>query len=398
MSNKLQKPLLNILSAVCVTAAMSVVPVYAAFGGATLSELQISPSDSGNYQIILKTDKNASFKKYVTADNKIVIDLNNTQPAKFVNTIYKDAANVDHVIVQPTSDSSVRVFLQGQNIANSDILLSTTVAATTAPSANTVDSSLPAPVPAATTDNAQNSIVPPVVQKPEDVIVLGKPADNFKPAVDYNENSDAEQVQNSMFGGGINFHGKSYSLAALLGILGSIGLIVFGFKFLKPSKQVISISSLDSLKNRDMDLYKDLYNRNTLGGVGVGTSNSPKFNNLANRAGSGSFSNYALKEYQNSQVPMNNSSTRIQPTANIRPSRPAEYNQISAQKTRTAAPVKKAPQPIVKKQAQPELRTAQNNMNNAQFLESMAKIYEKSGRLDLARELRANMRKSQAIS
>ena len=105
-----------------VSLMMFVVPVYA-FDGATLSEIKISSKDNYSYKIVLKTDKDVPVEKYITADNKIVIDLKNTRSAEFVNTIYNNSPEIDNVMVQPVANDKVRVFIQGLNISSSKIIL-----------------------------------------------------------------------------------------------------------------------------------------------------------------------------------------------------------------------------------------------------------------------------------
>ena len=105
-----------------VSLMLAAVPVYA-FDGATLSEIKISSKDNYSYKIILKTDKDVPVEKYITSDNKIVIDLKNTKSAEFVNTIYNNTPEIDNVIVQSVANNKIRVFIQGLNIASSKIIL-----------------------------------------------------------------------------------------------------------------------------------------------------------------------------------------------------------------------------------------------------------------------------------
>ena len=122
MKKKLKNMAKIVFSAAFVSLMLAVVPVYA-FDGATLSEIKISSKDNYSYKIILKADKDVPVEKYVTSDNKIVIDLKNTRSAEFVNTIYNNTPEIDNVIVQAVAGDKVRVFIQGLNIASSKVIL-----------------------------------------------------------------------------------------------------------------------------------------------------------------------------------------------------------------------------------------------------------------------------------
>ena len=67
--------------------------------------------------------------------------------------------------------------------------------------------------------------------------------------------------------------------------------------------------------------------------------------------------------------------------------------------TKTELPLKsKAPSvsnPILKKQPETVVSTPQADMDSMKFLESITKIYEKSGRADLAKGLQDNLKKAQ---
>src|SRR3989339_461104 len=100
-------------------------PAYAAYEGAVLSEIEINPYHGDSYEIQIKTDKKVPIQKQVTSDNEIVLNLENIKPAKFVNTVYNNISNIDHVIVQPLSNNHVKITLHGNNVSTSKITVST---------------------------------------------------------------------------------------------------------------------------------------------------------------------------------------------------------------------------------------------------------------------------------
>lgn len=406
--HKTKKLVTKVLFSASICASFSIIPAYATV--ATLSGLEISPANNGSYQITVKTDKAVSVEKYTTSDNKIVLDLKNTRPASFVNTIYNNTSKIDHVIVQPVSDEEVRVFIQGTSISDSKINVSTKTA-----SQNTLEQTN---IPSNTEQNAlskettsvktnANTLVPPVniPQEPvseqeEQTLVLDRPVDDYKPTASFDDKeqtdivSPVQSVQNEMK--------TKFSLQNILGdnafdwmlrFFMLAFIMIAGYKLFKPDKSIkINISPE---RKRELDLLKTLNRRQaTIGGSIKGASN-----NLSRSPGGLSMSQYGIKEYQNSQLPPANLTIS-------RPTRKSSLNLppsgISTQglkdeiipKTSNMATMTKSNRISSRtKISENDIAAAKVNIDSKKFLATMAKIYERSGRADLAQGIHNNMSK-----
>lgn len=395
----------GVLMASCALSILFSSSAFASGSTAVLTGIDIKSSGNNTYKIEVKTDKNVPVEKFVTASDKLVIDLKDTQPSSFVNTVYNNATNIDHVIIQPVSNDKVRIFIQGQGVSSSNVSLNTgflpdnqTLSQNTTPDPVTPNS-------AVNTINAQNtaeSVAQQSVPQPQSVqnsvqptsssetIVLDQPINSFRPADDAISSSDIESGQSS----------THFSLAGLKKVFSTSGfdwilriltlgvLLVAGIKMLKPKKQVkINLASTSNENFKEIDLMKS---RQNLLKQELQKGNPSVLNK---KSGYGAASRYALKEYQNSQLPpaprnMGISSRIVTDSSPLRPT----LNPQPAGLKRT--PSARAVAPLGSKIRKNDLNMAQSNLEGIQFLESMAKIYEKSGRVDLARDIQYNIQKA----
>ncbi|OGH99516.1 MAG: hypothetical protein A2104_02495 [Candidatus Melainabacteria bacterium GWF2_32_7] len=405
------------LAALSVSTFLSLSPTYAAYNGAILSEIEINPYHGNAYQIMIKTDKDIPIDKQVISDNEIILDLKNTKPAKFVNTIYNNATKVNHVIVQSLSNNRVKVTLQGVNMSASKVTLDTkgeslnlpeepVAINLTGPDASTAENVNTAPI-----EDKKVAEEPKVTEEPviteevqnsqQEEIILQHPVNSFKP-IDTSINEEMEEVednsslglmQGAMASGLIKKVFSTSSFDWLLRLAVLVMLIIGGLKLFKPKEKNVKIDLSNDLKTREIDLFKELNNRKGL--IGSGLKDTSKINNISKKPGYNSLSNYGIKEYKNSQVPPLGS--QITPTAKIK--NEPKYNKanedllkaLSSQKTLPKTPTSAF---NTSKIAQKDINTAKVNIDSQKFLETMAKIYEKSGRTDLAQGIKHNILKS----
>ena len=398
-----------------VSLMMFVVPVYA-FDGATLSEIKISSKDNYSYKIVLKTDKDVPVEKYITADNKIVIDLKNTRSAEFVNTIYNNSPEIDNVMVQPVANDKVRVFIQGLNISSSKIILDSRTDSldfmgdnSSAVPANTNNVSALKTETAAPAQNVQQEEPLPVINLGEKSKTALKTtaqepvrpqysennlqtADNNSP----NQENNIETVKISMTGNAslkkiFSKEGFDWLLRIFAVVFIAIGM----FKLLSKPKNVTIDLASENMKTREMDLYRTVAERKELVSRSLG-SNYTKEKQVKNHA-YGANSQYGIKEYQNSQLPPQRLSRPVDTDINRAVNRKPSTQQLNAalKTTRTAADVRK---PVVNNSriTQKEIKTVKTNVDNIKFLENMAAIYQKSGRTDLAQNIRQKIQSTRA--
>ena len=398
-----------------VSLIMFVVPVYA-FDGATLSEIKISSKDNYSYKIVLKTDKDVPVEKYITADNKIVIDLKNTRSAEFVNTIYNNSPEIDNVMVQPVANDKVRVFIQGLNISSSKIILDSRTDSldfmgdnSSAIPANTNNVSALKTETAAPAQNVQQDEPLPVINLGEKSKTAIKTtaqepvrpqysennlqtADNNSP----NEENNIETVKNSMTGNvSLKRIFSKEGFDWLLRIFAVVFIAIGTFKLLSKPKNVTIDLASENMKTREMDLYRTVAERKELVSRSLG-SNYTKERQVKNHA-YGANSQYGIKEYQNSQLPPQRLSRPVDTDINRAINRKPSTQQLNAAlKTTKAAVDMRKPVVSNSRITQKEIKTAKTNVDNIKFLENMAAIYQKSGRTDLAQNIRQKIQSTRA--
>jgi hypothetical protein len=112
--------------------------------------------------------------------------------------------------------------------------------------------------------------------------------------------------------------------------------------------------------------------------------------------------NYGIKEYQNSQT---NPYTQVSKNPNVSmPKATAQNPRPNLNKLQEAVQAinqknQNITEPEVATMAktapdQRDIKKAQMRLNNMKFLESMTRIYEKNGRVDMAQNIKESMRKS----
>jgi len=418
MKKKLKNMAKMVFSAAFVSLMLAVVPVYA-FDGATLSEIKISSKDNYSYKIILKADKDVPVEKYVTSDNKIVIDLKNTRSAEFVNTIYNNTPEIDNVIVQAVAGDKVRVFIQGLNIASSKVILdsrSDTLdfmgdKASSVPVNNT---SVSKPEVTALTQTAQSNQDIPVINLAQSTAASTTTAaavqepvkpqyseNNLQPPQDNllnTENNNIETVKNSMVGNAalkkiFSKEGFDWLLRIFAVVFIAIGM----FKFISKPKNVTIDLASDNLREREIELYRTANERKELLARSLG-SNYTREKQVKNQA-YGANSQHAVREYQNSQLPPQRLNRPVDSGINrpVAPKIQASQLNSAFKTTKTATETRK---PVVNnsKISQKEIKTAKTNVDNIKFLENMAAIYQKSGRDDLAHNIRQKIKSTREAS
>ena len=380
-----------------------------AFNGAILKGIKIDLLNNNNYRITIKTDKDVPIKKYVTAANKIVLDLKDIKPAQFVNTVYNGAADMDHVIVQPSLGNNVRIFFQGLNIASSKIILDTRDEALDflQTPINTENNFL----------NKQNSIQKinksEKRQTPEPIFIdlsekkispnfVNNSIDKVKsitPIISYQQRSknNFNIVKNSVMAGNSTnkiFNASIFDWALRFLMLGTIIAAVIKL-FRKPKNIKINLTS-EKMKSREMNMYKSAETQKERLTRSLGM---PGFKeNAAKKPNYPSISQYGLKEYKNSQLPPRKMNISM-PERNMKRNRNLNSSLQKAKVKPANTATKNSVKPMISaKITKKQTQGAQKNFDGTKFLETMASIYQKSGRTDMATGIRQNIIKKQQLS
>lgn len=387
--------------------ALGVQSSAVAFDGAVLKGIKIDLLKNQDYRIYIKTDKDAPVKKYITASNKVVLDIKNIRPAKFVNTVYNDASEIDHVIVQPVSNDRLRVFLKGTNISSSKVILDTRD--------ETLEFLQPEPVvqntanvkkvskePAfpVSSQNSKTTGIKAGQKQPEPLIIdlsdnksSGISANNreeetspIMPLVSYKEKAVANtgSLGNYKYEGAIS--GISLIDWILRGLMLAVIIAAVAKIFRKPKNIEIDIAS-SVPGEKEMDIYKTADSRKELLTKSLGMP--AKKQNASKKPNYASISQYGLNEYKNSQLPPRKTTTPMSSKSinqGIKPkSAPKNTSEIKSK-------AKVKPQQLNKTTVTQKQKTeARQNFDSVKFLETMASIYQKSGRDDLALGIRQNI-------
>ena len=357
---------------------MSVIGICLSVSGVwasnVLTQIEISPSDNlSGYNISFGAQKPEEIKKIVSSDDKMIIQLKGINISSNYNTIYNNVSDIDNVTVETTSKNITKITFEGKNIAHSQIFFETTQgeALTSASGTKKLNS-----------DNAIELSKPvseysPVYSKEmvEDMTSSNSHMDNLKLSV-------LSVVKNKQLRRYVKKGLKSASHHAtkenLAYIFLGLGFVALAFKVMCNSnkQEPANIGLAQTLRQREIERAQEM-------------DIAAKIEETKQRTQEPSFnpnSGYALKSYQASRK--NPYTSQINST--IMQKRPAAKSTFSEKEI---APVKS--QQIKNTKVSTPIKSKESiNIDSAKFLESMAKIYEKNGRMDLARGLKAGIKKA----
>jgi hypothetical protein len=339
---------------------------------ATLNGIEVKPLN-GSYEITIDADKAVPVKTNSTDRNSLSIELKNITPSKSVNTVYNNAGNIDHILIQPMGQD-VKVTVQGMNAGAASVLLDS---------------------PKIPTSMLQAT--------PQTEITLNRSIDSYTPIT---PDDDALDLGNIFSLTAVDFHNllTPSGLGWLVG-LGIIFMVLLRslINTEKEAKQYSEFSPKDILRQKEalrksgeIDLKEEItkaqnrFNDSMLRKQGIQEQNA-------------SIKNYGIKEYQNSQV---NPYKKVSKTPNVSiPVKNTEETTPKLNKLQEAVkaindknnPQNQEPEKAIAatktKITKRDLSKAQTRLNNMKFLENMTRIYEKSGRVDLAQNIKETMKK-----
>ena len=325
-----------------------------------LQSIEIVPVKD-TYNIVLVSDKAVDVKKVVNAPNQITLNMKDIRASKTLNTVYNNVSNVDTVMVEPQGNG-ISIFFQAENAQGASVSF--------------------------------DSLAPVLPTKPQtQQVKLSNPIESYAPI--YKEDMTTtktstlfDRLKNNAAVDGIRDSVDEDTLPDTAGkafSFGLVGLLVFAvIRLFKRKEPDMKIGLSQGLNEREIEMYR--------GQQPIGTSYvSPEkpFTTV----------NYGLNAYQRenknpyeTEAPIHNPRLRnyVNPSANniiaqtmSQPQKPAMQTAVKPAIRKNTTPVNTAP-----------VNQGNPNMDNLKFLESMTAIYEKSGRHDLARGLKASLNKS----
>lgn len=327
-----------------------------------LQSIEIEPVKD-TYNIVLVSDKAVNVKKTVQASNQITLSMKDIRASKTLNTIYNNVSNVDTVMVEPAGNG-IKIFFQADNAAASTVTFDSLIPASTLAKKTTKNLKLNNPI---------ESYAPIYTETFEDV----KTSSMFdklkaKSMVSINDTINSDSVP---------------STGNKLMTFGLIGVLLFSaIKLLRRKEPEMKIGLSQSLTSREIDMHKNnlhiqpqyVQPEKSFSTVNYGINAYQRENRNPYETAPMQFHNPRMNEYAQPvnqvQQPVSTVSKNINTSTLTLP---------QAQVKKMTTPVNSAP-----------VNQSNPNIDNLKFLESMTAIYEKSGRHDLARGLKASLSKN----
>ena len=316
-----------------------------------LQTIQIEPVKD-TYNIVLTADKSVDVRKNVEASNRISLNLKDIRASKTLNTIYDNVPDVDSVIVEPKGEEGLTIFFQAENAEKATI----TFDKVTSPVSSALASKRPNPAKEILINKPVKSYSP--VYEDDDFLDESSSAGNFLATV----MTAIKSIQ-------ITDKVNQIIMFGLFGIL-----FLFGVKLFRRKDNEMAVGLAQSLKDREVNIYKNL--RGQMPSISVPVEKPYS-------------SAYGMKAYQN--MPKNPYDNEIRKPYSTSTVNPAVSNPV---RQSTVNLVEKASGNLMQKTIAKPAVSTQQKMDNMKFLETMSAIYEKSGRHDLAQGIKTSMQKA----
>lgn len=329
-----------------------------------LQTIEIEPVKD-TYNIVLVSDKAVDVKKEVKDSNKITLTMKDIRASKTLNTVYNNVANVDTVMVEPQGNG-ISIFFQAENAADATVTFDSLAPAVAAKEEsktlklnNPIESYAPI-----YKEDYQTEKTSSLFKK----LKSSQAVDTIKETVD---ETDAGDTINRIF---------SFGLVVLLGY--------FVMRLFKRKEPEMQIGLSQSLNEREINMYRgrqpvpspyiNSEKPFTTVNYGLNAYQRESRNPYETQPQEMQYHNPRLRNYVNPQP------VQETPTQTVtRPIPPQAPTAVQQQVKKHTTPVNTAP-----------VNQSNPNIDNLKFLESMTAIYEKSGRHDLARGLKASLSKN----
>ena len=321
----------------------------------TLNGVEISSSNNRGYDIVLNTDKGTKINQKTISQNSIELNLKDTKIAKNASTVYKNADGIEHILLKPKANN-LKIEINGEQVGNSNVELATIV--------------------------------------PENTVFINKPLKSYAPIHQIEEEEVSSKI--SLIGILKNIKNSqtlrqlldSSNLGWIVSFVLMFGLLIYTNNKNKKRNNIdLVLSNAEDKENKI--LKAALERKEGLIAQGMGTKRTslmqPKIQSQNTDLQK---TNYGLRAYNNNQtVATNNLTARIQNT----PLKNSDLTNISNKSNNLT---KKALSTATLSQLRESKQKNEVHIDNVRFLESMAKIYEKSGRVDLANGLANNIKRA----
>ena len=358
------------------------------------------------YNIILKSDEKPEAKRVINDENKIMLTLKGVRVSQELNTVY-NATNIDSVTVEPAGNDTVNVLIQAQNASHANLIFDT----------------LDTPLGVLRAQDNKKAEEPKQVKKHKKKIVLSHPVRDYRPVFE-EDDEDAMSLDSLMSS---EYASSVISMFKDDGITNAITILLIGLIILctvrlfrrnsgKEENMKVGLTQSLNLRDREMGLMQDMMSNQQQYQAQQQMQQAPQPQPAVIRPEM----NYGIRSYQNANkapyqqatrspymstdIKFNNPSlqqkmqkirnnVQQQQTAlrqNLQEKAPAQVASAPLRANRTTqAGMQQRPISSSSRMTTPQQRVT--NMDSMKFLDSMAKIYEKNGRSDLAQGLKAKI-------
>ncbi len=357
------------------------------------------------YNIILKSDEKPEAKRVTNDENKIMLTLKGVRVSQELNTVY-NATNIDSVTVEPAGNDTVNVLIQAQNASHANLIFDT----------------LDTPLGVLRAQDNKKADEPKQVKKHKKKIVLSHPVRDYRPVFE-EDDEDAMSLDSLMSS---EYASSVISMFKDDGITNAITILLIGLIILctvrlfrrnsgKEENMKVGLTQSLNLRDREMGLMQDMMSNQQQYQAQQQMQQAPQPQPAVIRPEM----NYGIRSYQNANkapyqqatrspymstdIKFNNQSLQQkmqeirnnvqQQTASIQNLQEKAPAQVAAAPLRanrtTQAGMQQRPISSSSRMTTPQQRVT--NMDSMKFLDSMAKIYEKNGRSDLAQGLKAKI-------
>lgn len=333
---------------------------------------------NGAYKLTINADKPVEYKAKAENSDSIYFDLKNALAVDNLDTIYDNVSGIDALIVQQLENSKVRIYVNGVNTSSTQIAFKTSQQ---------------------TGSNATNEVV------------INRPIREYRPTNDINEiaGEDIDWDENSFNPGHLAssffgiFDGRSdltFVICFILLVLCAVATKKVFARVKVQEEPLIGLTSAyqknDEPKN-PQQLLDSVYKN----------APAPKRPLNASKAVQRPDSRYAAHTYQRMQPQMRAAQKNIQKNLinqnyalgayqNAQKNPYMQTEKVSQPVAYQKRAVQNPSRRFVSKPVQNEIPAPKKpaaSVESIKFLESVTKIYEQSGRQDLAQGLRAGINK-----
>ena len=359
-----------------------------------------SKDNSNSYELSIDSTQQVPYRSHIDNDGNVYFDLKNSTLAKNLGTIYNDVSNIDNVTVKQLDKNKVRIYVNGKDAKNTELVF-------------------------------VNSLFE-IKETPSKNIVVNRPISEYKSTTYDNEDLEYSDDSQEWDDNSFNLYhlsssilselknGPSGKILIILTLLAVVSILIkllvnkvaqdkeplIGLNNSKYANNDIQLGSLGKNIALQNEGYKNTSNRQealrqaqkelTKAHQKYQEYIQNKYQNAQPKTINKDLlkKSFALNQYQKStQNPYKNQevirinkgfSTDIQTNGNFQiPPRP----KMQPKKEFTSPYIKRANNFVQQK-------TNEQPKQNMKFLESVTKIYEQSGRRDLADELKNSITKA----